>query len=385
MSNRYLDRGVSSIKEDVHNAIKNEKKGLFNNTFCKVIPDVVSGSLEHCNIMHADGAGTKSILAYLYWKETGDINVWKGIAQDALIMNIDDMICVGACNNFIMSSTIGRNKHLIPGNVITEIIKGNNDVINTLREYDINIFSSGGETADVGDITKTIIVDSTVFAREKRENIIELKLKNKDVIIGLSSSGKSKYEKEFNSGIGSNGLTSARHDILNNFYSKKYPETFSEEIPKDLVYCGNHLLTDKSKLYGNIGKMLLSPTRTYSPIIKKILEKHRKYISGIIHCTGGGQTKVLNFAKNHRVIKNDLFQIPEIFKIIHEDTNSSLKEMYQVFNMGHRMEIYCKKELSESIIKISKEFNVDAKVIGHVEESSKNELIIESEKGTIEY
>ena len=385
MSNRYLERGVSAIKEDVHNAIKNEKKGLFENAFCKVIPDIVSGNLDYCNIMHADGAGTKSILAYLYWKETGDISIWKGIAQDALIMNIDDMICVGACNNFVMSSTIGRNKHLIPGDVITEIIRGNNEVINTLRKYDINIYSSGGETADVGDITKTIIVDSTVFAREKRENIIELNLKNNDVIIGLSSSGKSKYEKEFNSGIGSNGLTSARHDILNNIYSKKYPETYSEEIPKDLVYCGNHLLTDKHQLYKNIGKMLLSPTRTYSPIIKKVIEEHRKNISGIIHCTGGGQTKILNFLNNHRVIKNNLFEVPEIFKIIYEDTKCSLKEMYQVFNMGHRMEVYCKKELSESIIKISKGFGVDAKVIGHVEKSSKNELIIESENSTIEY
>ena len=385
MSNRYLERGVSAIKEDVHNAIKNEKKGLFENTFCKVIPDIVSGNLDYCNIMHADGAGTKSILAYLYWKETGDISIWKGIAQDALIMNIDDMICVGACNNFIMSSTIGRNKHLIPGDVITEIIRGNNEVINTLRKYDINIYSSGGETADVGDITKTIIVDSTVFAREKRENIIELNLKNNDVIIGLSSSGKSKYEKEFNSGIGSNGLTSARHDILNNIYSKKYPETYSEETPKDLVYCGNHLLTDKHQLYKNIGKMLLSPTRTYSPIIKKILDQNREKISGIIHCTGGGQTKVLHFLKKKKIVKNNLFEIPEVFKIIHRDTKSSLREMYQVFNMGHRMEVYCKKEVSESIIKTSKEFNVDAKIIGYVEEASKNELIIDSEEGIIEY
>ena len=385
MSNRYLERGVSAKKEDVHNAIKKEDKGLFNNTFCKIIPDILSGDSDYCNIMHSDGAGTKSALAYLYWKETGDISVWRGIAQDALIMNVDDLICVGAFNNIVMSSTIGRNKHIIPGDVIAEIIKGNNEVINTLGDYDINIFSSGGETADVGDITKTIIVDSTVFAREKRKNIIQFNLENNDVIIGLSSSGKSKYEKEYNSGIGSNGLTSARHDILSKVYSRKYPETYSGETLEDLIYCGKYLLTDKSELCENIGKMLLSPTRTYSPIIKKVLDKHREKISGLIHCTGGGQTKVLHFSNNKKVVKNNLFEIPEVFKMIHKDTKSSLREMYQVFNMGHRMEIYCKKEVSESIIKISKEFNVDAKIVGYVEESSRNELVIESEEGTIEY
>ena len=385
MSKRYLERGVSAKKEDVHNAIKKEDKGLFNNTFCKIIPDILSGNSDYCNIMHSDGAGTKSALAYLYWKETGDISVWRGIAQDALIMNLDDLICVGACNNIVMSSTIGRNKHIIPGDVISEIIKGNNEVINTLSDYDINIFSSGGETADVGDITKTIIVDSTVFAREKRKNIIQFNLENNDVIIGLSSSGKSEYEKEYNSGIGSNGLTSARHDILSKIYSRKYPETYSGETPEDLIYCGKHLLTDKSELCENIGKMLLSPTRTYSPIIKKVLDKHREKISGLIHCTGGGQTKVLNFSNNKRIVKNNLFEIPEVFNIIHEETKSSLREMYQVFNMGHRMEIYCNKKVSESIIKTSKEFNVDAKIIGYVEDSSKNELVIESKEGTIEY
>ena len=319
MNNRYLNRGVSSKKEDVHNAIKKEDKGLFNNTFCKIIPDILSGDSDYCNIMHSDGAGTKSALAYLYWKETGDISVWKGIAQDALIMNIDDLICVGAFNNIVMSSTIGRNKHLIPGDVIAEIIKGNNEVINTLSNYDINIFSSGGETADVGDITKTIIVDSTVFARAKRANIVQFNLEKNDVIIGLSSSGKSEYEKEYNSGIGSNGLSSARHDILSNVYSRKYPETYSGETPTNLVYCGKHLLTDKSELFENIGKMLLSPTRTYSPIIKKVLDNHREKISGLIHCTGGGQTKVLNFSNNKRVVKNNLFEIPEVFKIIHKE------------------------------------------------------------------
>ena len=385
MSNRYLERGVSAIKEDVHNAIKNEKKGLFENTFCKIIPDIVSGDLDYCNIMHADGAGTKSILAYLYWKETGDISIWKGIAQDALIMNIDDMICVGACNNFVMSSTIGRNKHLIPGDVITEIIRGNNEVINTLKKYDINIYSSGGETADVGDITKTIIVDSTVFAREKRENIIEFNLKNNDVIIGLSSSGKSKYEKEFNSGIGSNGLTSARHDILNNIYSKKYPETYSEETPKDLVYCGNHLLTDKHQLHKNMGKMLLSPTRTYSPIIKKVLEKHRNNISGIIHCTGGGQTKILNFINSLHIIKDNLFDIPPIFKLIQNESATDPKEMYKVFNMGHRMEIYTDSNTANKIIEISNSYSIDAQVIGKVQSSDTKKLSIISELGNFEY
>ena len=385
MSNRYLERGVSSKKEDVHAAIKKESKGIFSNAFCKIIPDILSENPSYCNIMHSDGAGTKSALAYLYWKETGDISVWKGIAQDALIMNIDDLICVGATNNIVMSSIIGRNKHLIPGEIISEIIKGNNDVITMLNEHNISIYSAGGETADVGDITKTIIVDSTVIAREKRENIIEFNAEDNDVIVGLSSYGKSTYEKESNSGIGSNGLTSARHDVLSNIYAEKYPETYSEETSEALIYCGKHLLTDKSELYGNIGKMLLSPTRTYSPIIKKILDQNRENISGIIHCTGGGQTKVLHFSKKKRIVKNNLFEIPEVFKIIHRDTKSSLREMYQVFNMGHRMEIYCKKEASESIIQTSKEFNVDAKIIGYVEDASKNELIIDSKEGVIEY
>ena len=385
MSNRYFDRGVSSKKEDVHNAIKKESRGIFNNTFCKVIPDIVNHDQNYCNIMHADGAGTKSALAYMYWKETGDISVWKGIAQDALIMNIDDLICVGAYNNIVMSSTIGRNKHLIPGSVISEIIKGNNEVINTLKSYDINIYSSGGETADVGDITKTIIVDSTVFAREKRKNIIKCNLEKDDIIVGLSSFGKSIYEKEYNSGIGSNGLTSARHDILSNLYAEKYPESYSKETPKELVFCGKNLLTDRSEFCENIGKMLLSPTRTYSPIIKKVLNKHKEGISGIIHCTGGGQTKVQHIAKNKRIVKNNLFQMPEVFKKIYRETKSSLEEMYQVFNMGHRMEIYCKKEVSESIIKISKEFDVEAKIIGYIEESENNQLIIDSEEGTFVY
>tara|TARA_B100000579_G_C22825470_1_gene852858 strand:- start:36 stop:1193 length:1158 start_codon:yes stop_codon:yes gene_type:complete len=385
MSKRYLERGVSSQKEDVHKAIKNQDKGLFENTFCKIVPDVLSNDPQYCNIMHADGAGTKSALAYLYWKETGDISVWKGIAQDALIMNIDDLICVGVTDNIIMSSTIGRNKHLIPGEVISQIIEGNKDVINMLKGYDINITSAGGETADVGDITRTIIVDSTVIGRQLRNKIVKCNIKNGDIIIGLSSSGKAVYEKEFNSGIGSNGLTSARHDVLSNIYSKKYPETFSNETNKKFIYCGKKLLSDSCKSHTNIGKLLLSPTRTYSPIIKRILAKYFNYISGIIHCTGGGQTKVLHFCENKKIIKNNLFEIPEIFKIIHKDTNSSLKEMYEVFNMGHRMEIYCSTEIANDIISISNEFQIDAKIIGHVEESSKKSLVIESKEEIIEY
>ena len=385
MSKRYLERGVSAQKEDVHNAIKNQNKGLFDNTFCKIVPDILSNDPEYCNVMHADGAGTKSALAYLYWKETGDISVWRGIAQDSLIMNIDDLICVGATNNIIMSSTIGRNKHLIPGEVISEIIEGNSDVIKMLNNHGINIVSAGGETADVGDITKTILVDSTVIAREKRNKIVNCEIKEGNVIVGLSSYGMSSYENEYNSGIGSNGLTSARHDILSKVYAEKYPETYSSETNKDFIYCGNHLLTDDCETHKNIGKLLLSPTRTYAPIILKILENHFKNISGIIHCTGGGQTKVLHFTKNKKIIKNNLFEVPEVFKIIQKDTNISTKEMFEVFNMGHRMEIYCDQSVAQEVISISKEFKIDAKIIGHVEKSNQNTLVLESEDETIEY
>ena len=385
MSKRYLRRGVSSKKEDIHNAIRNVDKGLFPNAFCKIVPDILSNNPNYCNIMHADGAGTKSSLAYLYWKETNDISVWRGIAQDALIMNIDDLICVGAIDNILMSSTIGRNKHLIPGEVISEIIQGTNDVINLLKKNNINITATGGETADVGDITKTIIVDSTIVAREKRENIISNQIQNGDVIIGLASFGQSTYENEYNSGIGSNGLTSARHDILHNSYAKKYPESFNDEINKDLIYCGKNLLTDQSKTAENIGKLLLSPTRTYAPVFQKILKKFRKKISGIIHCTGGGQTKILHFVKNCRIIKNNMLEIPEIFNIIKQQTNTSWKEMYEVFNMGHRMEIYCNSSLANEIISISKSFNIEAQIIGKVEKSDKKELIIESKGIKIEY
>ena len=385
MSKRYLERGVSAQKEDVHNAIKNQNKGLFDNTFCKIVPDILSNDPEYCNIMHADGAGTKSALAYLYWKETGDISVWRGIAQDSLIMNIDDLICVGATNNIIMSSTIGRNKHLIPGEVISEIIEGNSDVIKMLNNHGINIVSAGGETADVGDITKTILVDSTVIAREKRNKIVNCEIKEGNVIVGLSSYGMSSYESEYNSGIGSNGLTSARHDILSKIYAEKYPETYSSETNKDFIYCGNYLLTDDCETHKNIGKLLLSPTRTYAPIILKILENHFKNISGIIHCTGGGQTKVLHFTKNKKIIKNNLFEVPEVFKIIQKDTNISTKEMFEVFNMGHRMEIYCDQSVAQEVISISKEFKIDAKIIGHVEKSNQNTLVLESEDETVEY
>ena len=385
MSKRYLRRGVSSKKEDIHNAIRNIDKGLFPNAFCKIVPDILSNDSNYCNIMHADGAGTKSSLAYLYWKETNDISVWRGIAQDALIMNVDDLICVGAIDNILMSSTIGRNKHLIPGEVISEIIQGTNDVINLLKKNNINITSTGGETADVGDITKTIIVDSTIVSREKRENIISNKIRNGDVIIGLASFGQATYENEYNSGIGSNGLTSARHDILHNSYANKYPESFSDEINKDLIYCGKNLLTDPSKTAENIGKLLLSPTRTYAPVFQKILKKFRKKISGIIHCTGGGQTKILHFVKNCRIIKDNMLEIPEIFNIIKQQTNTSWKEMYEVFNMGHRMEIYCNSSLANEIISISKSFNIEAQIIGKVEKSDKKELIIESKGIKIEY
>ena len=385
MSKRYLRRGVSSKKEDIHNAIRNVDKGLFPNAFCKIVPDILSNDPNYCNIMHADGAGTKSSLAYLYWKETNDISVWRGIAQDALIMNIDDLICVGAIDNILMSSTIGRNKHLIPGEVISEIIQGTNDVINLLKNNNINITATGGETADVGDITKTIIVDSTIVAREKRENIISNQIQNGDVIIGLASFGQSTYENKYNSGIGSNGLTSARHDILHNSYANKYPESFSDEINKDLIYCGKNLLTDPSKTAENIGKLLLSPTRTYAPVFQKILKKFRKKISGIIHCTGGGQTKILHFVKNCRIIKDNMLEIPEIFNIIKKQTNTSWKEMYEVFNMGHRMEIYCNSSLANEIISICISLNIDSQIIGKVEKSDKKELIIESKGIKIEY
>ena len=384
-TNRYLERGVSSKKEDVHNAIKNIDKGLFKNSFCKVIPDILSNDTSYCNIMHADGAGTKSALAYLYWKETNDISVWRGIAHDALIMNIDDLIAVGVTDNFVMSSTIGRNKHLIPGEVISEIIEGNNEMISLLNENDINISSSGGETADVGDITKTILVDSTIVAREKRSKIIECKIKPGNIIVGLSSCGKSSYEDIYNSGIGSNGLTSARHDVLCSYYKENFPETYSKETKDEFIYCGSKRLTDETESELNIGKSLLSPTRTYAPIIKKVLKKNKENISAIIHCTGGGQTKVLHFTESNRIIKDNLFEIPDIFKIIKNESMCSYKEMYSVFNMGHRMEIFTNAENASEIIKISESVGIKAKIIGEVFKSDKKKLTIQSEIGNFEY
>ncbi len=384
---RYNQRGVSASKEDVHNAIKNVDKGLFPQAFCKIIPDYLTGNEEYCTIMHADGAGTKSSLAYMYWKETGDISVWKGIAQDALIMNIDDLLCVGATDNILLSSTIGRNKNLIPGEVISAIINGTEELIAELRKHGVSIYSTGGETADVGDLVRTIIVDSTVTARMKRSDVISNhNIKGGDVIVGLSSYGQATYETEYNGGMGSNGLTSARHDVFAKYLAEKYPESYDQSVPEDLVYSGNIKLTDAIKgIEINAGKMVLSPTRTYAPVIKKILENHRSQIHGMVHCSGGAQTKVLHFVKNVHVIKDNLFPIPPLFKTIQEQSNTDWAEMYKVFNMGHRMELYVPQEIAEDIIAISKSFNIDAQIIGRVEASDKTELTIKSEFGTFKY
>ena len=388
MSNQRYDlRGVSASKEDVHNAIKNIDKGLYPLAFCKIIPDILGNDPEYCNIMHADGAGTKSSLAYIYWKETGDLSVWKGIAQDALIMNIDDLLCVGATDNILLSSTIGRNKNLIPGEVISAIIEGTNDLVEELANMGVNIYPTGGETADVGDIVRTIIVDSTVTCRMKRADIIDnAHIKAGDVIVGLSSSGQATYEKEYNGGMGSNGLTSARHDVFAHYLANKYPESYNNEIPKELVYSGSIKLTDTVEELGiDAGKLVLSPTRTYAPVVKKILEELRANIHGMIHCSGGAQTKILHFIDNLKVIKNNLFPIPPLFKMIQNESGTEWKEMYKVFNMGHRLEIYLPAEYAEKIIEISKSFNIDAKIIGYCEASDKKELTIESEFGKFEY
>jgi len=387
-SSRYNLRGVSATKEDVHHAIKKLSKGVFPNAFCKVVPDHLGESKNHCVIMHADGAGTKSSLAYIYWKETGDLSVWKGIAQDALVMNIDDLLCVGAFDNILVSTTIGRNKNLIPGEVISAIINGVEEFLAKMRSYGINIHSTGGETADVGDVVKTIIVDSTVTCRVKRKDIVDEKIKAGDVIVGLASYGKAKYENEYNGGMGSNGLTSARHDVFEKLYSKKYPESFDGAIPNVVIYSGTKKLTDPTEVKGvDAGKLVLSPTRTYAPIIKNIIEKYRKNIHGIIHCSGGGQTKVLKFANGVHIIKDNLFPTPPLFKLIQHESKTDWKEMYQVFNMGHRMEIYTNKRSAEKMISISKSFGVDAQIIGRVERSSskKNKLTIESQHGKFEY
>ncbi|MBL4707670.1 MAG: phosphoribosylformylglycinamidine cyclo-ligase [Flavobacteriales bacterium] len=384
---RYHLRGVSADKEDVHNAIKNVDKGLFPQAFCKIVPDYLTGSEDHCIVMHADGAGTKSSLAYMYWKETGDLSVWKGIAMDAIIMNIDDLLCVGATNNILLSSTIGRNKNLIPGEVISEIINGTEEILEELKSYGIGIYSTGGETADVGDLVKTIIVDSTVTARMKKADVISNHtIQDGDVIVGLASFGKASYETKYNGGMGSNGLTSARHDVFHKYLAEKYPESYDAAVPNDLVYSGSKKLTDA--IEGSpidAGQLVLSPTRTYAPIIAKILETHRENIHGMVHCSGGAQTKVLHFVDQVHVIKDNLFDLPPLFKLIQEESGTTWKEMYKVFNMGHRMEIYVSKENAEAIIEISKSFNVDAKIVGRVEASESKKLTIKSEYGQFEY
>lgn len=386
-NSRYNLRGVSATKDEVHNAIKNIDKGLFPKAFCKIVPDYLSGSKEHCIVMHADGAGTKSSLAYAYWKETGDISVWKGIAQDAVVMNTDDLLCVGATDNILLSSTIGRNKNLIPSEVLSTIINGTEEVLQMLRNNGIGIYSTGGETADVGDLVKTIIVDSTVVCRMKRSEVIDNNnIQAGDVIVGLASFGQATYENEYNGGMGSNGLTSARHDVFAKYLAEKYPETYDNAVPKELIYSGNLKLTDK--VVGapvNAGKLVLSPTRTYAPIIKEILNSYRSQIHGMVHCSGGGQTKVLHFIDNVHVIKDNLFELPPLFKLIHEQSGTQWKEMYQVFNMGHRMELYVPSTIAQDIIAISQKFNVDAKVIGRVEKSNEKKLTISSEFGEFIY
>ncbi|CAM1371623.1 AIR synthase related protein [Tenacibaculum xiamenense] len=388
VSKRYAQRGVSASKEDVHNAIKNIDKGLFPKAFCKIVPDYLSNDEDYCLIMHADGAGTKSSLAYMYWKETGDVSVWKGIAQDALIMNIDDLLCVGATDNIMLSSTIGRNKNLIPGEVISAIINGTEELINELKDFGVTIHSTGGETADVGDLVRTIIVDSTVTARMKREDVIDnANIQAGDVIVGLASFGQASYEKEYNGGMGSNGLTSARHDVFHKYLAEKYPESFDASVPSDLVYSGNTKLTDEVENSPiDAGKLVLSPTRTYAPIIKKIVSTYKSdKVHGMIHCSGGAQTKILHFTDKNHVIKDNMFEIPPLFKLIQEQSKTDWKEMYQVFNCGHRMELYVSPEIAEDIIAISKSFNVDAQIIGRVEASETKKLTIKSDYGTFEY
>lgn len=387
-SKRYAGRGVSAGKEDVHNAIKNVDKGLYPQAFCKIVPDYLTGDEDYCLIMHADGAGTKSSLAYMYWKETGDLSVWKGIAQDALIMNIDDLLCVGATDNILLSSTIGRNKNLIPGEVISAIINGTEELLQDLKKFGIEIHSTGGETADVGDLVRTIIVDSTVTARMKKADVIDnANIKPGNVIVGLASFGKATYEKQYNGGMGSNGLTSARHDVFSKALAEKYPESFDSSIPDELIYSGTRTLTDaveNSPL--DAGKLVLSPTRTYAPVIKKILSRFsNKEINGMVHCSGGAQTKILHFVENLHIIKDNLFEVPPLFKLIQQESKTDWKEMYQVFNMGHRMELYVDENIADEIIKISKSFDIDAKVVGRVEASASKKLTIKSEFGEFTY
>lgn len=387
-SNRYAQRGVSASKEDVHNAIKNIDKGLFPKAFCKIVPDYLTNDENYCLVMHADGAGTKSSLAYMYWKETGDISVWKGIAQDALIMNIDDLLCVGATDNIMLSSTIGRNKNRIPGEVISAIINGTEELIEELRSYGVTIHSTGGETADVGDLVRTIIVDSTVTARMKRNQVIDnANITEGDVIIGLASYGQATYETQYNGGMGSNGLTSARHDVFHNYLAKKYPESFDAKVPENLIYSGQVKLTDVVEGAPiDAGKLVLSPTRTYAPILKEILKTHtNKSIHGMVHCSGGAQTKILHFVDNIHIIKDNMFEVPPLFKLIQKQSKTDWKEMYQVFNCGHRLELYVKQEIADDIIAISKSFNVDAQIIGKVAPSETKRLTIKSVYGEFEY
>lgn len=384
---RYMMRGVSASKEDVHNAIKNIDKGLYPQAFCKIIPDILGGDPEYCNIMHADGAGTKTSLAYMYWKETGDLSVWKGIAQDSLIMNIDDLICVGAVDNILVSSTIGRNKMLIPGEVISAIINGNDELMAELRNMGIGVYGTGGETADIGDLARTVIVDSTVTCRMKRSDVINnANIQAGDVIVGLASYGQATYEKEYNGGMGSNGLTSARHDVFSKYLAEKYPESYDHAVPEDLVYSGNLKLTDAvegSPL--DAGKLVLSPTRTYAPVVKKMLDAMRHDIHGMVHCSGGAQTKVLHFIQNLHVIKDNLFPIPPLFRTIHEQSGTDWQEMYKVFNMGHRLEVYLPAEKAQQVIEISKSFNIDAQIIGRVEASEHAHVTLHTENGIFEY
>jgi len=385
--NRYMQRGVSASKEDVHNAIKNIDKGLFPQAFCKIVPDYLTGSNDHCIVMHADGAGTKSSLAYMYWKETGDLSVWKGIAQDALIMNIDDLLCVGATGPIMLSSTIGRNKNLITGEVLSAIINGTEELLEGLRNHGIEIHSTGGETADVGDLVRTIIVDSTVTARMSKSSVIDnANIKDGDVIVGLESFGQATYESEYNGGMGSNGLTSARHDVFSKYLADKYPESFDPSVPNDLVYSGNKKLTDSVENSPiDAGKLVLSPTRTYAPVIKAILDKMPGKVNGMVHCSGGAQTKILHFVENLHITKNNMFPIPPLFKLIQEESKTDWKEMYKVFNMGHRMEIYLSKEDAAEVIEISKSFGIDAQIVGHCTASEGKSLTIESPYGKFEY
>jgi phosphoribosylformylglycinamidine cyclo-ligase len=382
-----MQRGVSASKEDVHRAIKNIDKGLFPKAFCKIIPDILGGDPAWCNIMHADGAGTKSSLAYLYWKETGDLSVWKGIAQDALIMNVDDLLCVGATDNILLSSTIGRNRRLIPGEVISAIIQGTNELCEELGQLGVHVYPTGGETADVGDLVRTIIVDSTVTCRLKRSDVIDnARIQAGDVIVGLSSSGRAAYEKEYNGGMGSNGLTSARHDVFAHYLAEKYPESYDPDVPADLIYSGEKRLTDSIGDLGiDAGKLVLSPTRTYAPVIKQILNLFRTKIHGMVHVSGGALTKVLHFVDKLKITKNNLFPVPPLFQLIQEQSNTDWQEMYKVFNMGHRMEIYLSEEYAKEVITVSQSLGIEAKIIGFVETSDKKELVIESEKGRFEY